>query len=107
MQAVTDFIETWEMRYEVASIGELKADATEMERKEHKAKVFRMCAFPGERLEVDRKDEDNLDTTAQKAADFDAMIKSFIMVISQLRIVYFYTTNFISLSRLVRKKLMI
>ena len=74
MQAFTDFIETWEMRYEVASIDELKADATEMERKEQKAKVFRTCAFPGERLKVDRKDEDNQDTIAQKAADFDAMI---------------------------------
>jgi len=59
LQGFTDFIETWEMWYEVASIGELKADATEVERKEHKAKVFRMCAFSGERLKVDLKAEFN------------------------------------------------
>ena len=75
LQGFTDFIETWEMWYEVASIGELKADATEVERKEHKAKVFRMCAFSGERLKVDLKAEFNQDMTALKAADFDAMTK--------------------------------
>ena len=46
-----------------------------MERKEHKAKVFRMCAFSGERLKVDLKAEYNQDMTALKAAHFDAMIK--------------------------------
>ena len=75
LQGFTDFIATWEMCYEVASIGELKADATEVERKEHKAKVFRMCAFSGERLTVDLKAEFNQDMTALKAADFDAMTK--------------------------------
>ena len=59
LQGFTDFIKTWEMWYEVASIGELKADATEVERKEHKAKVFRMCDFSGERLKVDLKAEFN------------------------------------------------
>ena len=75
MQAFTDFIETWEMWYDVASIGEVKADATEVERREHKAKVFRMCAFSGERLKVDLKAEYNQDMTVLKAANFDAMIR--------------------------------
>ena len=75
MQTFTGFIETWEMWYDVASIGEVKVDATEVERKEHKAKVFLMCAFSGERLKVDLKVEYNQDITALKAADFDAMIK--------------------------------
>ena len=71
----TNFIETWEMWYEAASIGELKADATKVERKEHKANVFRMCTFSGERLKVDLKAELTQDMTALKATDFDAMTK--------------------------------
>ncbi len=48
LQAFTEFIESWEMWYNVASRGELKEDATYAQRKEHKAKVFRMCAFTSE-----------------------------------------------------------
>ena len=55
LQAFTEFIESWEMWYDVASIGELKEDATDAQKKEHKAKVFRMCAFTGERLKTDLK----------------------------------------------------
>ena len=75
LQAFTEFIESWEMWYDVASIGELKEDATDAQRKEHKAKVFRMCVFTGERLKTDLKAEYNQDMAKIKSADFDAMVK--------------------------------
>ena len=75
LQAFTEFIESWEMWYDVASIGELKEDATDAQRKEHKAKVFRMCAFTGERLKTDLKAEYNQDMAKIKSADFDDMVK--------------------------------
>ena len=75
LQAFTEFIESWEMWYDVASIGELKEDATDAQKKEHKAKVFRMCAFTGERLKTDLKAEYNQDMAKIKSADFDDMVK--------------------------------
>ena len=107
MQAFTDFIETWEMWYDVASIGEVKADATEVERREHKAKVFRMCAFSGERLKVDLKAEYNQDMTVLKAANFDTMIRKLYDRYRPTQKSVLLHYNFISLSRLVRKQLMI
>ena len=63
------------MWYDVASISELKEDATDAQKKEHKAKVFRMCAFTGERLKTDLKAEYNQDMAKIKSADFDDMVK--------------------------------
>ena len=63
------------MWYDVASIGEIKDDATDAQRNEHKAKVFRMCAFTGERLKTDLKAEYNQNMAEIKAANFDDMIK--------------------------------
>ena len=75
LQAFSDFVESWEMWYDVASIGEIKDDATDAQRNEHKAKVFRMCAFTGERLKTDLKAEYNQNMAEIKAANFDDMIK--------------------------------
>ena len=44
-RSFSDFVESWQMRYDVASIGELKDDAIDAQRSEHKAKVFCMSAF--------------------------------------------------------------
>ena len=44
-QAFNDDIEACEMSYDVACIGELKEDASELVQQQHKAKVFRMCVF--------------------------------------------------------------
>ena len=51
--------EAWEMSYDVACIGEIKDDASEFVQQQHKAKVFRMCVFEGERLKTDIKSEIN------------------------------------------------
>ena len=42
LQAFTKFIESWEMWCDVASMCERDEDATDAQRKEHKAKVFGM-----------------------------------------------------------------
>ena len=75
LQAFTEFIESWEMWYDVASIGELKEDATDAQKKEHRARVFKMCAFTGERLKTDLKAEYNQDMAKITSADFDYMVK--------------------------------
>eukprot|EP00794_Sanderia_malayensis_P001929 gene1929-2193_t len=63
------------MWYDVALIGQLKDDASEEERKEHKAKVFCMRAFTGERLKTDLKAGYNQDMAKVKSADLDDMVK--------------------------------
>lgn len=45
------------MSYDVACIRELKEDASKHVQQQHKAKVFRMCAFQGEQLKTDLKSE--------------------------------------------------
>lgn len=74
-QAFNDYIEAWEMSYEVACIGELKEDASELTQQQHKAKVFRMCVFQGERLKTDLKSEFNQDLAQLKRADFNTMVQ--------------------------------
>ena len=74
LQAFNDFIESWEMWYDVASLVELKEDASNAQISEHKAKVFRMCVFAGERLKSDLKAEYNQDLTKLKGDDFNAMV---------------------------------
>ena len=44
----------------------LKEDASEHVQQQHKAKVFRMCAFQGEQLKMDLKSEFNLDLAQLK-----------------------------------------
>ena len=51
-QAFNDHIKAWEMSYAVDCIGELKEDSSELIQQQHKAKVFRMCVFQGERLKA-------------------------------------------------------
>ena len=58
----------------MASLGELKEDASNAQISEHKAKVFRMCVFAGERLKSDLKAEYNQDLTKLKGDDFNAMV---------------------------------
>ena len=77
-QAFNDWLESWEMWYEVASMGELKKDATDEEQEEHKAKVFRMCVFQGDRLKTDLKAEYNQDITELKEATFDDMTEKLV-----------------------------
>ena len=74
-QAFTDWLESWEMWYDVASMGELKEDASVREQELHKAKVFRMCAFQGERLKTDLKAEYNQNIPELKQATFNAMVQ--------------------------------
>ena len=50
LRAFTEFIESWEIWCDVASIGELKEDATDAQRKKDKEKVFKMWDFTGERF---------------------------------------------------------
>ena len=47
-RSCSDFVESWQIRYDVPSNGELKEHTIEAQRNEHKAKVFCMCAFTGE-----------------------------------------------------------
>ena len=49
-QAFNDYIGAWEMSHDVAYIGEIKEDASELVQHQHKAKVFRMFVFQGKRL---------------------------------------------------------
>ena len=51
----------------------LHIDASTDECHEHKAKVFRKCAFQGEKLKSDLKSEFNQDFSALKAASLDTM----------------------------------
>ena len=44
-QVFNDYIEALEMSYDVACVGELKEDASELIQQQHKVKVFRMCVF--------------------------------------------------------------
>ena len=74
-QAFKYDIEAGEMSYYVACIGELKEDAFEIVQKQHKAKVFRMCVFQGERLKTDLKSEFNQDLAQLKQADFNTMVQ--------------------------------
>ena len=113
LQAFTDFIESWEMWYDVASIGELKDDATAEKKKEHKAKVFRMCAFTGERLKTDLKAEYNQNMAKIKAADFDKMVnklhidRCILIDSSLLKTRYSCTINFINSNRILVRKLVL
>ena len=54
-QAFNDYIKAWEMSYDVACIGEIKEDASELVQQQHKAKVFRICVFQGEWLKTNLK----------------------------------------------------
>ena len=72
-QAFNNYIEAWKMSYDVASIGEIKDDASELVQQQHKAKVFRMCVFHGERLKTDLKSEFNQDLAQLKEVDFNNM----------------------------------
>ena len=54
-QVFNDYIEVWEMSYDVVCIGEIKDGASELVQQQHKAKVFRMSVFQGERLATDQK----------------------------------------------------
>ena len=74
-QAFNDYIEAWEMSYGVACIGEIKEDASELVQQQHKAKVFRMCVFQGERLKTDLKSELKQDIAQLKQADFNTMVQ--------------------------------
>ena len=70
-KAFSDYIEAWEMSYDAACIGEIKEDASELVQQQHKAKVFRMCVFQGERLKTDLKSEFN----HLKQADLNTMVQ--------------------------------
>ena len=74
LQAFQNYLDSWEMWYDVACLNDLSADASAAQRNEHKAKVFRMCAFQGEKLTTDLKSEYNQDISALKLASFDDMI---------------------------------
>ena len=74
-QAFNDYIEAWEMSYDVAWIVEMKDDASELVQQQHKAKVFRMCVFQGERLKTDLKSEFNQDFAQLKQVDFNTMLQ--------------------------------
>ena len=74
-QAFNDYIEPWEMSYDVACIGEIKDDASELIQQQHKAIVFRMCVFQGERLKTDPKSEFNQDLAQLKQVDFNTMVQ--------------------------------
>ena len=74
-QAFNDYIEVWEMSYDVACIGELKEDASELVQQQHKAKVFRMCVFQGVQLKTDLKSEFNQDLAQPKQADINTMVQ--------------------------------
>ena len=63
------------MFYDVACIGEIKDNASELVQQQHKAKVFRMCVFQGERLKTDLKSEFNQDLAQLKQADFNTMVQ--------------------------------
>ena len=81
-QAFNDYIEAWEMSYDVACIGELKEVASELvqqqqQQQQHKTKVFRICVFQGERLKTDLKSELNQDLAQLKQADFNTMVQRF------------------------------
>ena len=73
-QAFNNYIKAWEMSYDVAWIGELIEDASELVPQQHKAKDFRMCVFQGERLKMDLKSEFNQDLAQFKQADFNTMV---------------------------------
>ena len=70
-QAFNDYVEAWEMSYNIACIGEIK----ELVQQQHKAKVFRMCVFQGERLKTDLKSEFNQDLAQLKQVDFNTMVQ--------------------------------
>jgi len=74
LQAFQNYLDSWEMWYDVACLNDLSADANAALRNEHKAKVFRMCAFQGEKHKNDLKFEYNQDISALKLASFDDMI---------------------------------
>ena len=53
----------------------MKDDASELVQQQHKAKVFRMCVFQGERLKTDLKSEFNQDLAQLKQVDFNTMLQ--------------------------------
>ena len=74
-QAFNDYIEAWEMSYDVAYIGEIKEEASELVQQQHKAKIFRMCIFQGERLKTELKSEFNQDLAQVKQVEFNTMVQ--------------------------------
>ena len=66
LQAFHNYLDSWEMWYDVACLNDLSADANAAHRNEHKANVFRMYAFQGEKLKHDLKSEYNQDISALK-----------------------------------------
>eukprot|EP00795_Rhopilema_esculentum_P004536 gene4536-20788_t len=104
LQAFRDSIDSWwswEMWSEVASIGELKDDTSNANRKERntKQRELRMCVFTGERLKKDIKAEYNQDVAKLKSADFDEMVQKLHERYSLLKTWYFCTISFINSSR--------
>ena len=63
------------MSYDVACIGEIKDDASELVQQQPQAKIFRMCVFQGERLKTVLKGEFNQDLAQLKQADFNNMVQ--------------------------------
>ena len=74
-QDFNDYIEAWEMSYDVTCIGELKEDTSELVQQQHKAKVFRICVFQGKQLKTNLKSEFNQDLAQFKQADFNTMVQ--------------------------------
>ena len=75
-QAFNNYIKVWEISYDVAWIGELIEDPSELVQQQHKAKDFRMCVFQGEQLKMDLKSEFNQDLAQFKLADFNTMVQT-------------------------------
>ena len=75
LQAFQNYLDSWEMWYDLACLNNLQADASAAQRSEHNTKVFRICAFQGEKLKTDLKSECNQDSSALRLASLYDTIK--------------------------------
>ena len=81
------------MWHDVASLGEVKEDASATQICKHKTKVFHMRAFAAARLKSDLKAEYNQGLTKLTADDFNAILESWDTDINHHKTKFYFTIN--------------